>query len=119
MKRLLGTLVAAAFILGQAPAARADAPSAQSASPKPDAVVHIADFAYKPPTLTIHAGQTVLFVNDDGDAHTVTATDKSFDSGGLDSKEQWLHTFTKPGTYAYFCALHPYMKATIVVTPAP
>jgi plastocyanin len=80
--------------------------------------VHIKDFAFKPPTVTIHAGETVLFVNDDGDAHTVSATDKSFDSGGLDTNERWRHTFAKAGTYSYFCELHPYMKGTIVVTAA-
>jgi plastocyanin len=54
-------------------------------------------------------------VNDDGEAHAVTAVDKSFDSAGLDSGDACTHSFTKPGTYAYFCALHPYMKGVIVV----
>jgi plastocyanin len=77
--------------------------------------VHISDFAFKPPTLNVNTGDTVVFINDDGDAHTVTAVDKSFDSAGLDTHDQFRHTFTKAGTYAYFCALHPYMKGTIVV----
>jgi plastocyanin len=89
-----------------------------SASPAPAAVVHIRDFAYHSTPITIHVGDSVQFVNDDGDAHTVTASDKSFDSGGLDTHETWTHTFTAPGTYSYFCALHPYMKAVIVVIPA-
>ena len=82
------------------------------------ATVHIKDFAYKPPALTIHAGDRVTFINDDDEAHTVTATDKSFDSAGLDTAETWQHVFATPGTYHYFCALHPYMKATIIVLPA-
>jgi plastocyanin len=77
--------------------------------------VHISDFAFKPSTLNVHPGDTVVFVNDDGDAHTVTASDKSFDSAGLDTHDQFKHTFTAPGSYAYFCALHPYMKGVIVV----
>ena len=85
------------------------------ANPSAETVVHVADFAYKPATLHIHTGQTVLFVNDDDEAHTVTASDKSFDSGGLDTHESWRHTFTKPGTYRYFCALHPFMKAVVIV----
>lgn len=109
----LATAVCALSLSAASPAA--DPASAPSGAPA-DAVVHIADFAYKPPTVTIHTGQTVLFVNDDGDAHTVTATDKSFDSGGLDTKDQWRHTFAKPGKYEYFCALHPTMKAVVVVT---
>jgi plastocyanin len=82
------------------------------------ATVHIKDFKYNPPALTVHAGDRVTFVNDDDEAHTVTATDKSFDSEGLDTAGTWQHVFTKPGTYHYFCELHPWMKATIVVLPA-
>ena len=75
----------------------------------------IAGFAFSPASVTIRAGQSVLFVNDDDDAHTVTATSKTFDSGGLDTHDRWQHVFSKPGTYPYICALHPYMKGTIVV----
>jgi plastocyanin len=82
------------------------------------ATVHIKDFKYHPPALTIHVGDRVTFVNDDDEAHTVTATDKSFDSEGLDTAGTWQHVFNNPGTYHYFCELHPYMKATIVVLPA-
>jgi plastocyanin len=80
--------------------------------------VHIANFRYNPAPITIHAGDRVTFVNDDAEAHTVTADDKSFDSTGLDSGGTWQHAFARPGTYRYFCELHPYMKATIVVLPA-
>jgi plastocyanin len=82
------------------------------------ATVHIKDFKYNPPALTVHVGDRVTFVNDDDEAHTVTATDKSFDSEGLDTSGTWQHVFTKSGTYRYFCELHPYMKATIIVLPA-
>jgi len=78
-------------------------------------VVHIKDFKYNPTPLKLHVGDTVTFINDDDEPHTVTATDKSFDSEALDTSGTWKHTFTKPGTFAYFCELHPYMKATIVV----
>jgi plastocyanin len=94
------------------------APASPAPAPAADAVVHIANFAYAPNTVTIKAGQTVLFINDDGDAHTVTADDKSFDSGGLDTHDQFRHTFAKPGKYSFFCALHPYMKAVVIVTAA-
>jgi plastocyanin len=88
-----------------------------SASPAPAVVVHMHDYAFHDATVTVHAGDAVQFVNDDSDAHTVTATDKSFDSGGLDAHQSWTHTFTQPGKYAYFCALHPYMKGVVVVIP--
>ena len=90
-----------------------------AASPPPAAVVHIRDFAYHATPVTVHVGDTVQFINDDGDAHTVTASDKSFDSGGLDTHESWTHVFAKEGTYAYFCALHPYMKAVVIVVADP
>ena len=79
--------------------------------------VAISDFQFKPATTTVTAGQSVRFVNRDQEAHTVTATDKTFDSEGLDSGASWTHTFTRPGKYAYYCELHPYMKGTIVVLP--
>ncbi len=82
------------------------------------ATVHIKDFKYGPPALTVHVGDRVTFVNDDDEAHTVTSTDKSFDSEGLDTAGTWQHVFATPGTFHYFCELHPYMKATIVVLPA-
>ena len=95
-------------------AALLTAPAAAAAGP----AVHIKDDAYVPKTLTIVAGQTVTFVNDDDDAHTVTAYDGSFDSKGLDTGDVWHHAFSKPGAYAYFCELHPFMKGTIVVKAA-
>jgi plastocyanin len=80
--------------------------------------VTIRNDAFSPATLTVRAGETVTFTNDDDDAHTVTATDGSFDSKGLDTNGVWRHTFSKPGVYAYFCELHPFMKGTIVVKAA-
>lgn len=79
--------------------------------------VEIKNDAFSPTTLTITAGETVTFTNADDDAHTVTAVNGSFDSKGLDTDGRWRHTFAKPGTYAYFCQLHPFMKGTIVVKP--
>jgi plastocyanin len=100
------TLILASALLATLGAAPAAAPSS---------TVHIKDFAYHAATLTVAPGTTVRFVNDDGEAHTVTAADKSFDSAGMDTSDAWTHTFTKPGTYAYFCALHPYMKGVVIV----
>src|ERR1700722_13522992 len=90
------SVVAAALV-----AAGPTASPADTTAPSPAATVTIADFAFKPATLTIHAGQSVLWINKDGDAPTATDDDKSFDSGGLDTNEHWQHTFTKPGRYAY------------------
>jgi plastocyanin len=76
------------------------------------ATIAIADFKFEPSTVTVTAGDTVRFVNRDQEAHTITASE------GLDTSGTWTHRFTKPGRYAYYCELHPYMKGTIIVVPA-
>lgn len=87
-----------------------------AAAPAPaTAVVHISNFAFSPPTLTVAAGTRVTFVNDDEEPHTATAVDKSFDSEALDLHQSWQHAFAAPGRYAYFCELHPHMRGTVVV----
>lgn len=80
--------------------------------------VDIRNFKFNPTPLRIHVGDSVTFVNRDNEAHTATASDKSFDSQGLDSNNKWTHVFRKQGTFKYFCQLHPYMKATIIVLPS-
>ena len=89
--------------------------AAPTPQPSPISTIHIKNFAYVPATVTIRPGQTVRFVEDDDTAHTVTATDKSFDSGNLNQKDSWRHTFTAEGTYTYFCAYHPTMKGNVIV----
>ena len=89
--------------------------AAPAPAPSPVSIIHIKNFAYVPDKVTIHPGSTVRFVQDDETPHTVTATDKSYDSGNLNQKDSWRHTFTAEGTYTYFCAYHTYMKGTVVV----
>ena len=86
-----------------------------AAVPTPRYTVVMKNDAYSPTSLTIPVGATVTFVNQDDDAHTVTSTNGWFDSKGLDSSGVWRHTFSKAGTYMYFCELHPFMKGKIVV----
>jgi plastocyanin len=81
------------------------------------ATVTIDNFAFTPETLTIKAGTKVTFVNRDDIPHTVVAVDKSFRSRAMDTDERYAFTFTTPGSFDYFCGLHPHMKAKIVVTP--
>lgn len=80
------------------------------------AAVTIMGFAFSPARLEISAGTTVAWTNMDNVPHTVTADDRSFDSGRLDNGATFRHTFDKPGTYTYHCQFHSAsMKATIVV----
>ena len=84
---------------------------ADAATPR----VQIKEFKFVPAVLTVPVGATVTWTNADEEAHTVTATDRAYTSTGLEPKQTYSHRFTQPGTYTYFCALHPHMTATVVV----
>jgi amicyanin len=71
--------------------------------------------AYLQARLRIKVGTTVEWTNNDPFPHTVTATDKSFDSGLIQPGKTYRHTFTKAGTFNYFCVPHPFMKGLVVV----
>jgi plastocyanin len=79
------------------------------------AAVDITDFKFAPSPLTVPPGTTVTWTNHDEEPHTVTSASGAFSSAGLGNEETFTQSFTRPGTYAYFCALHPHMKATVVV----
>jgi plastocyanin len=82
------------------------------------AAVKIDNFTFNPPVLTIKAGTTVTFTNNDDIPHTVVAKDKTFRSKTLDTDDAYTFTFTTPGSFGYFCSLHPHMTGTIVVEAA-
>jgi plastocyanin len=107
MRLRIASILAAATLLVGLPLAAPAAPAA--------ATVHIKNFKFVPAMLTVAPGTSVAFVNDDQEPHTVTATDKSFDSEGLDTNQTWKHTFAKSGSYAYFCEMHPYMHGNVTV----
>jgi plastocyanin len=82
----------------------------------PKAIVHIDRFVFSPRDIEITVGARVVWSNDDGAAHTVTADDKSFDSGQLTFSEKFGHTFEQPGTYTYYCAFHANMTGKVTVS---
>ncbi len=86
-----------------------DQPSASNAEVKID------NFSFTPQTLTIPAGATVTWTNRDDIPHTVVSTDGVFKSKVRDTDEQFSYTFTKAGTYSYFCSVHPKMTGKVVV----
>jgi plastocyanin len=90
---------------------------APAAAPVASSSVTIKGFAFSPAAITVKVGTTVTWTNMDQDAHTVTAKDGSFGSQALDTSASYKFTFTKPGTYDYLCTIHPFMTATVVVTP--
>jgi plastocyanin len=80
-----------------------------------EARISIDNFTFTPATLTVQAGTTVTWTNADDIPHAVAASDKSFRSKALDTDEHFSFTFRQPGTYAYFCSLHPHMTGRIIV----
>ncbi|CAN5527013.1 hypothetical protein BH09CHL1_BH09CHL1_30400 [soil metagenome] len=82
----------------------------------PKVVVHIDRFVFSPRDIEIEVGTRVVWSNDDGAAHTVTADDESFDSGQLTFSEKFGHTFEQPGTHTYYCAFHANMTGKVTVT---
>ena len=79
--------------------------------------VRIANFTFEPETLTVPAGTTVTWVNDDDIPHLVIEKEGRFRSSALDTNDSYSQTMSAPGTVEYFCALHPHMTGKIVVTP--
>jgi plastocyanin len=93
-------------------------PSLVSAAPA-NVTVKIDNFAFDAQTVTVPAGSTVTWVNDDDAPHTVVADDgKSFRSKVLDTGETFSFTFPAAGTWGYFCSVHPHMTGKVVVKPA-
>ena len=78
--------------------------------------VSISNFKFAPASLTVKSGAKVTVTNEDSTAHTATADDgNSFDTGPLDQGSSQTISVSKPGSYAYHCSIHPFMKGTIVV----
>jgi plastocyanin len=78
--------------------------------------IEIKDFAFNPQTLTVKSGEKITWINRDEEPHTVVSVEKQFKkSSALDTDEEFTITAGAPGTYTYFCSVHPKMTGTIVV----
>jgi len=80
--------------------------------------IAIDNFTFNPQTVTVKAGTTVTWTNKDDIPHAIAAVGKQFKSKVMDTDNSYSFTFTTPGSYAYFCSLHPHMTGTIVVEAA-
>jgi plastocyanin len=102
---VVGSVLAAGVLL-----ARAESPAS---------AVSIDNFTFTPQTMTLKAGTTVTWTNKDDIPHGVAWTNNAFaKSAALDTDDTYSLTFTTPGTYQYFCYLHPHMVGTLVVQAA-
>ena len=103
-------VIAIVLLLAGSPSVSAnDQPSAANAEVKID------NFSFGPETLKVSVGTTVTWINRDDIPHTVVSTDGVFKSKVRDTDEQFSYTFTKVGTYPYFCSVHPKMTGKVVV----
>ncbi len=102
---VVGSVLAASVLF-----ARADGPTA---------AVSIDNFTFTPPNLTVKAGTTVTWTNRDDIPHGIASSSNAFTrSKAMDTDDSYSFTFTTPGTYQYFCYVHPHMVGTIVVQAA-
>src|SRR5215211_2702482 len=91
----------------------APASTAATATTTAATAAAIKGFAFQPDVLKVEVGAKVTWTNDDTVAHTVTADTNSFASGNLQPGGSFSFTFTRPGTYAYHCSIHPSMHGSI------
>jgi plastocyanin len=97
--------------------ALAGAAIAAAATGSPDTAVSIENFNFKPGAIAVPVGARLVFENHDDVPHSIVIPGLKLNSGILDTDGRYAVGFDKPGTYAYFCGLHPMMKGVITVAP--
>jgi len=97
------------LVAGSARVTANDQPSAANVGVKID------NFVFGPQAITVPVGTTVTWTNSDDIPHTAVSTDGVFKSKVMDTDEKFSYTFTKAGTYPYYCSVHPKMTGQIVV----
>lgn len=114
---LIVLLIAALLMVSCMPETPTEAP--ESPEETGEANVTMQGLAFQPAELTISAGTTVTWINDDSVGHTVTAGTRESPTGQFDENvpagESFSYTFDEPGTYDYFCSIHPGMNGMIIV----
>ncbi len=108
-----GFVIVAAMLAVQMAAAQSR-PPAQAADAAANTIA-IDNFTFQASTLAVRAGTRVTWVNHDDVPHKIVSTGKKFVSPVLDTDGRFSYTFTTPGTYEYFCSIHPMMKGTVIV----
>jgi len=111
----VGSFVAVVVIAIALVSAGSPNASASDQPSSPNADVKIDNFSFGPQTVTVPVGATVTWTNRDDTPHTVVSTEGVFKSKVRDTDEKFSYTFTKAGTYPYYCSLHPKMIGQIIV----
>jgi plastocyanin len=103
-------MIAMILLFAGSPSLKAnDQPSAANVAVKID------NFVFGPQAITVPVGTTVTWTNSDDIPHTAVSTDGMFKSKVMDTDEKFSYTFTKAGTYSYYCSVHPKMTGQVVV----
>ena len=119
MRKMLRDMIVATA-LGAAIAPLAAALLLPALAQNGPSTIAIDNFTFNPQRLTVKAGATVTWTNKDDIPHAIASPNNAFSkSKALDTDNSYSFTFTAPGTYQYFCYLHPRMTGTIVVEAAP
>ncbi len=103
------------FVISCSKSSKSYNPGGGGNPPPPSNSVNIQNMAFSPATLSVTAGTTVTWTNNDAMAHTVTTDNTGFDSGNIAPGATYTHKFTTAGTVAYHCTIHPGMTASVSV----
>jgi plastocyanin len=114
---VLGAVGVASLLAAALPELTAAGAAAVAAAASP-ATIEIDNFAFTPATLTVTAGTTVTWKNEDDSPHRIGDKNGTFKSAALDTDDTFSHTFAAPGEYPYICTIHPYMVGKIIVKRA-
>jgi len=115
---LTGAVIGLAALAAAAPPVLTSASEAVVAAAASPATVEIDNFAFAPATLTVTAGTTVTWKNEDDSPHRIGDQNGTFKSAALETDDTFSHTFAAPGEYPYICTMHPYMVGKIIVRSA-
>ena len=113
----IGLLLISAFVVSCGKSSSYSSGGGNNNPPPPPAnTVSIVGMSFSPASLTVKAGTTVTWTNNDNMTHTVTSDGGSFDSGDITVGSKYSKVFATTGSFAYHCSIHPTMKGTITVT---
>ena len=116
MNRLINKITIAALLSGFSLFALAGEMKDTGSSGAGQNKIEIKDFAFNPQTITVKSGEKITWINRDEEPHTVVSVEKQFKkSSALDTDQEFTIVAGSPGTYTYYCSVHPKMTGTIVV----
>ena len=116
---VFGMLLVTAAFAALRTAAAGDMLSTDAVAASAANEISISNFSFQPVVLVVKVGTKITWTNHDSTPHTVTSVDKRFaSSSGLDTGDQYSFKFDKPGSYEYFCSLHPMMVGKVIVQSA-